>query len=115
MPSVDIQKSYYSQDLCPIPIYSAVPSDASLIIDFGSGTCRAGWSHASTPSMAFDNYLQKFQQKGPSGDIIYGLGSSQPPNSNCSKLITRTAFDSFLVSQFEVMVCERHGVTRSIV
>lgn len=84
-------------------------ADLALVIDNGSFMCRAGWSNYSSPSLIFDNILQKCQTKKDKPEIIYTLGSSHSyPNS--TRLLTRTAFDQQLVYQYEVMELTLDGI-----
>ncbi|KAJ2725507.1 Nuclear actin-protein involved in chromatin remodeling [Coemansia sp. Benny D115] len=76
--------------------------DTPIVIDNGSGQCRAGWATEADPRLEFDNVVAKYRNRkistGPLllvGDMVY--------TDPVAKSSIRSGFDNGIVTNFEVM------------
>ncbi|KAJ1810850.1 Nuclear actin-protein involved in chromatin remodeling, partial [Coemansia sp. RSA 2598] len=73
-----------------------------LIIDNGSGMCRAGWATEKDPRLEFDNLVAKYRNRKISNGPILLVGSGVYSDP-MAKTSIRSGFDNGVVTNFDVM------------
>ncbi|PWA03572.1 hypothetical protein BB558_000292 [Smittium angustum] len=82
--------------------YNKFKNNSSIVIDYGSDTCRAGWSVEESPRLIFENSVSKFKNKKgkPKNVILVGNDIYTDPSAYST---TRSAFDNGLIYNFDVV------------
>ncbi|KAJ1902016.1 Nuclear actin-protein involved in chromatin remodeling [Kickxella alabastrina] len=73
-----------------------------LVIDNGSGTCRAGWATENDPRLEFDNIVAKYRNRKLHNDPLLLVGSNVYSDPMAKSNI-RSGFDNGIITNFEVM------------
>lgn len=85
--------------------YSTFPSDHPIVIDNGGSYFRIGWAGESDPRVIFRNIIQRPRHKitGETITIVGDHDTTLLKYFDCTRSGPRSAFDSNVVYQFEVM------------
>ncbi|KAJ2354741.1 Nuclear actin-protein involved in chromatin remodeling, partial [Coemansia sp. RSA 2618] len=73
-----------------------------LVIDNGSGTCRAGWATEQDPRLEFESIVAKYRNRKVSAGPIMLIGSNVHSDPMAKSSI-RSAFDGGVVTNFDAM------------
>ncbi|KAJ1849548.1 Nuclear actin-protein involved in chromatin remodeling [Coemansia sp. RSA 2708] len=73
-----------------------------LVIDNGSGTCRAGWATERDPRLEFESVVAKYRNRKISAGPIQLVGSNVYSDPMAKSSI-RSAFDGGVVTNFDAM------------
>ncbi|KAK2637323.1 hypothetical protein Ddye_032115 [Dipteronia dyeriana] len=85
--------------------YSDFPSSIPIVIDNGASYFRIGWAGESEPRVVFRNIVQRPRHK-TTGETVTIVGDHDPAllkYFDCTRSGPRSAFDSDVVYQFEIM------------
>ncbi|KAJ2593998.1 Nuclear actin-protein involved in chromatin remodeling [Coemansia sp. RSA 1722] len=84
--------------------YATMGKDGSvpLVIDNGSGMCRAGWASELDPRLEFDNLVAKYRNRKVSNGPLLLVGSNVYSDP-MAKTSIRSAFDAGIVTNFDAM------------
>ncbi|KAK4484882.1 hypothetical protein RD792_007483 [Penstemon davidsonii] len=85
--------------------YSSFPSSHPIVIDNGGSYFRIGWAGESEPRVIFRNIIQRPRHK-ITGETVTVVGDHDPAllkYFDCTRSGPRSAFDSNVVYQFEIM------------
>ncbi|KAM7460307.1 hypothetical protein LguiB_036355 [Lonicera macranthoides] len=85
--------------------YHLFPSDCPIVIDNGASYFRIGWAGESEPRIIFRNIVQRPRHKA-TGETVTIVGDQDPSllkYFDCTRSGPRSAFDSNVVFQFEIM------------
>ncbi|KAJ2619602.1 Nuclear actin-protein involved in chromatin remodeling [Coemansia spiralis] len=106
--------------------YAAIGQGGTpLIIDNGSGKCRAGWATESDPRLEFDSIVAKYRNRKVGSDLLLLVGTDVHSDPMAKSSI-RSGFDNGVVTNFDVMEnildyvftmlgCEEDSVNQPIV
>ncbi|KAJ1737909.1 Nuclear actin-protein involved in chromatin remodeling [Coemansia sp. Benny D160-2] len=73
-----------------------------LVIDNGSGKCRAGWATEENPRLEFESIVAKYRNRKVSADLLLLVGSDVQSDP-MAKSSARSGFDNGVVTNFDVM------------
>ncbi|KAJ2403989.1 Nuclear actin-protein involved in chromatin remodeling, partial [Coemansia sp. RSA 2530] len=73
-----------------------------LVIDNGSGMCRAGWASEVDPRLEFVSMVSKYRNRKVSADQLLLVGNDVHIDP-MAKASIRSAFDNGIVTNFDVM------------
>ncbi|KAL5986968.1 Actin-related protein 5 [Asimina triloba] len=85
--------------------YNSFTPDTPIVIDNGGSTFRIGWAGESNPRLGFRNVVQRPRHKA-TGETVTIVGDHDPSLMkyfDCTRSSHRSAFDSNVVYQFEIM------------
>ncbi|KAK6933159.1 Actin family [Dillenia turbinata] len=85
--------------------YSHFPSTCPIVIDNGGSYFRIGWAGETDPRLVFRNIVQRPRHK-TTGETVSIVGDQDPTllrYFDCTRSGPRSAFDSNVVYQFEIM------------
>lgn len=85
--------------------YNRFPSSTPIVIDNGASYFRIGWAGESEPRVIFRNIVQRPRLKS-TGETVTVVGDHDPAllrYFDCTRSGPRSAFDSNVVFQFEIM------------
>ncbi|XP_062157173.1 actin-related protein 5 isoform X1 [Alnus glutinosa] len=85
--------------------YSFIPSTTPIVIDNGASYFRIGWAGETDPRVIFRNIVQRPRHKA-TGETVTIVGDHDPAllkYFDCTRSGPRSAFDSNVVYQFEIM------------
>ncbi|KAI4372976.1 hypothetical protein MLD38_011152 [Melastoma candidum] len=85
--------------------YSLIPSSTPIVIDNGTSYFRIGWAGEDDPRVVFRNIIQRPRHK-TTGETVTVVGDHDPAlfkYFDCSRSGPRSAFDSNVVYNFEIM------------
>ncbi|XWS07743.1 hypothetical protein CRYUN_Cryun41cG0016800 [Craigia yunnanensis] len=85
--------------------YSRFPSSTPIVIDNGASYFRIGWAGESEPRVIFRNIVQRPRHKS-TGETVTVVGDQDTAllkYFDCTRSGPRSAFDSNVVFQFEIM------------
>ncbi|KAI5670650.1 hypothetical protein M9H77_11014 [Catharanthus roseus] len=85
--------------------YSSFASDVPIVIDNGGSYFRIGWAGEADPRVIFRNIVQRPRHK-TTGETVTIVGDHDPAllkYFDCTRSGPRSAFDSNVVYQFEIM------------
>ncbi|KAK2984334.1 hypothetical protein RJ640_009363 [Escallonia rubra] len=85
--------------------YSRFPSSHPIVIDNGGSYFRIGWAGEANPRVIFRNIVQRPRHK-TTGETVTIVGDHDPAllkYFDCTRSGPRSAFDSNVVYQFEIM------------
>ncbi|KAA8534193.1 hypothetical protein F0562_031614 [Nyssa sinensis] len=85
--------------------YSSFPSSCPIVIDNGASYFRIGWAGETDPRVMFRNIVQRPRHK-TTGETVTIVGDHDPALMkyfDCTRSGPRSAFDSNVVYQFEIM------------
>ncbi|KAJ2402926.1 Nuclear actin-protein involved in chromatin remodeling [Coemansia sp. RSA 2559] len=73
-----------------------------LVIDNGSGKCRAGWATEENPRLEFDSIVAKYRNRKISPDLLLLVGTDVQSDP-MAKSSVRSGFDNGVLTNFDVM------------
>ncbi|PIA60385.1 hypothetical protein AQUCO_00300107v1 [Aquilegia coerulea] len=85
--------------------YKFIPRSCPIVIDNGASTFRIGWAGESEPRITFRNVVLRPRHK-ITGETVTIVGDHDPAllkYFDCTRSSHRSAFDSNVVYQFEIM------------
>ncbi|KAK6227935.1 Actin family - like 3 [Theobroma cacao] len=85
--------------------YDLFPSSTPIVIDNGASYFRIGWAGENEPRVVFRNIVQRPRHKA-TGETVTIVGDHDPAllrYFDCTRSGPRSAFDSNVVFQFEIM------------
>lgn len=85
--------------------YNYFPSTCPIVIDNGASNFRIGWAGETDPRLIFRNIVQRPRHKA-TGETVTIVGDHDPAllkYFDCTRSGPRSAFDSNVVYQFEIM------------
>ncbi|XP_040993485.1 actin-related protein 5 isoform X1 [Juglans microcarpa x Juglans regia] len=85
--------------------YNLFPSTVPIVIDNGASYFRIGWAGETNPRVIFRNIVQRPRHK-TTGETVTIVGDHDPAllkYFDCTRSGPRSAFDSNVVYQFEIM------------
>ncbi|PKI46586.1 actin-related protein 5 isoform X2 [Punica granatum] len=85
--------------------YNLFPSATPIVIDNGASYFRIGWAGENDPRVVFRNIVQRPRHKA-TGETVTVVGDHDPAllkYFDCTRSGPRSAFDSNVVYQFEIM------------
>ncbi|XP_057978938.1 actin-related protein 5 isoform X2 [Malania oleifera] len=85
--------------------YNLFPSSCPIVIDNGASSFRIGWAGENDPRITFRNIVQRPRHKA-TGETVTVVGDHDPALMkyfDCTRSPPRSAFDSNVVYQFEIM------------
>lgn len=85
--------------------FKSFPSTCPIVIDNGASYFRMGWAGESDPRLIFRNLVQRPRHKA-TGETVTIVGDHDPALMkyfDCTRSGPRSAFDSNVVYQFEIM------------
>ncbi|KAK9283268.1 hypothetical protein L1049_011504 [Liquidambar formosana] len=85
--------------------YNLFPSTTPIVIDNGASYFRIGWAGENDPRLIFRNIVQRPRHKA-TGETVTIVGDHDPAllkYFDCTRSGPRSAFDSNVVYQFEIM------------
>uniref|UniRef100_A0A2P2PJX9 Uncharacterized protein MANES_10G029000 n=1 Tax=Rhizophora mucronata TaxID=61149 RepID=A0A2P2PJX9_RHIMU len=85
--------------------YNRFPSTTPIVIDNGASYFRIGWAGETDPRVIFRNIVQRPRHK-TTGETVTVVGDHDPAllrYFDCTRSGPRSAFDSDVVYQFEIM------------
>lgn len=85
--------------------YNLFPTNTPIVIDNGAFNFRIGWAGESDPRLTFRNVVQRPRHKA-TGETVTIVGDHDPALMkyfDCTRSSHRSAFDSNVVYQFEIM------------
>ncbi|XP_074279542.1 actin-related protein 5 isoform X1 [Silene latifolia] len=85
--------------------YSSIPSSTPIVIDNGGSYFRIGWGGESDPRVIFRNIVQRPRHKhtGETVTVVGDHNAGLLKYFDCTRSGPRSAFDSNVVYQFEIM------------
>ncbi|KAJ8765961.1 hypothetical protein K2173_020477 [Erythroxylum novogranatense] len=85
--------------------YNFFPSSTPIVVDNGASYFRVGWAGETDPRVIFRNIVQRPRHKA-TGETVTIVGDHDPAllkYFDCTRSGPRSAFDSNVVYQFEIM------------
>ncbi|CAN8259623.1 unnamed protein product [Cochlearia groenlandica] len=85
--------------------YKCFPPSIPIVIDNGASYFRIGWAGETEPRVVFRNFVQRPRHKA-TGETVTIVGDHDPAMMkyfDCTRSGPRSAFDSNVVYQFEIM------------
>ncbi|XP_042511953.1 actin-related protein 5 isoform X2 [Macadamia integrifolia] len=92
--------------------YKKFPTSCPIVIDNGGSNFRIGWAGEYDPRLTFRNVVQRPRHK-TTGETVTIVGDHDPALMryfDCTRSSYRSAFDSNVVYQFEIMEYVEHPV-----
>ena len=94
---------FEDEEFTPDPFYQDNSNLSScIIIDNGSHTCRAGWSHDHHPKLQFRNLIAKYRGKKEADSTVSYYFGNDIEGLEDTKWNIRTQFDTDVVAHFDI-------------